>query len=190
MPVAEEALLTGPIEPTNEAYAIAKIAGIKLCQSYRQQYGCDFISAMPTSLIGPGDKFDLAFGHVAASLIMKMQAAKLAGAKNVEIWGTGAPKRELLYVGDFAEACVFLLKNYSDPMPINIGSGQEISIRQLAEMIARIVGFTGSLAFDASKPDGAPRRILDSSRLAALGWQAQTPLEQGLREAYAWFLAR
>jgi GDP-L-fucose synthase len=188
-PVSEEALLTGPIEPTNEAYAIAKIAGIKLCQSYRRQYGADFISVMPTNLFGPGDRYDLTQGHVVAALIMKMHAAKMEKAKSVEIWGSGTPRREFLYTGDLADGCVFLLKNYSDESQINLGTGTETTIRELAEAIAKTVGFTGEMLFDASKPDGAPRKVMETSRMMEMGWTAKTSLAEGLREAYSWFLA-
>jgi GDP-L-fucose synthase len=188
-PVPEEALLTGPLEPTNEAYAIAKIAGIKLCQSYRKQYGSDFISVMPTNLFGPGDRYDLTQGHVVAALIMKMHTAKVEGAKNVEIWGSGKPLREFLYSGDLADGCVFLLKHYSGESHVNLGTGQETTIRELAEAIAQTVGFTGGMVFDASKPDGAPRKVMDVNRLTAMGWKAKTSLKDGLQEAYSWFLA-
>jgi GDP-L-fucose synthase len=188
-PVSEEALLTGPIEPTNEAYAIAKIAGIKLCQSYRRQYGADFISVMPTNLFGPGDRYELTQGHVVAALIMKMHAAKMEKAKSVEIWGSGEPRREFLYTGDLADGCVFLLKNYSGESQINLGSGKETTIRELAEAIAATVGFTGEMVFDASKPDGAPRKLMETSRMREMGWTAKTSLTDGLRQAYSWFLA-
>lgn len=188
-PLAEDALLTGPLEPTNQWYAVAKIAGIKLCQAYRQQYGCDFISVMPTNLYGLGDRYDLTQGHVVAALIMKIHAAKLAGAETVELWGTGTPLREFLYSEDLADGCVFLMKNYSDEGHINLGSGMEISIRELAERIAKAVGWHGRFAFDTSKPDGTPRKVMDSSRIQAMGWRASTDMDEGLKEAYAWYVA-
>jgi GDP-L-fucose synthase len=177
-------LLTGPLEPTNEWYAIAKIAGIKLCQAYRRQYGCDFISAMPTNLYGPGDNFDPASSHVLPALIRKAHEAKLTGAPAMTIWGSGTPLREFLHVDDLADACIFLLRNYSGEGHINVGSGSEISIRDLAALVARVVGFTGAIACDASKPDGTPRKLMDSSRLAARGWQAKVTLEDGIAHVY------
>lgn len=188
-PIAEEALLTGPLEPTNEWYAIAKIAGIKLCQAYRRQHGADFISAMPTNLYGPGDNFDLASSHVLPALIRKAHEAKLAGAESFEIWGTGSPLREFMHVDDLADACVFLLGNYSDALPLNIGSGSDIAIGDLADLVARVVGFAGTVTRDATKPDGTPRKLMDSARLAALGWQPKIALEAGIADAYAHFLA-
>ncbi len=188
-PMAEDALLTGPLEPTNEWYAIAKIAGIKLCQAYRKQYGCDFISAMPTNLYGPGDNFDLASSHVVPALMRKIDEAKRQGAAIVEIWGSGTPKREFLYVDDLADACIHLLKRYSGHDQINVGVGQDLTIRELAETIAKVVGYGGGFAYDRSKPDGAPRKLLDVSRLTALGWRASTSLEQGLKRSYDWYLA-
>ena len=188
-PMAEDALLTGPLEPTNEWYAIAKIAGIKLCQAYRKQYGSDFISAMPTNLYGPGDNFDLASSHVVPALMRKIDAAKRGNADKVEIWGSGKPKREFLYVEDLADACVFLLKNYSGHDHVNVGAGSELTIRELAETIARVVGYRGGFVYDASKPDGTPRKLLDSGRLARLGWRATTGLEDGLKKSYDWYLA-
>jgi GDP-L-fucose synthase len=187
-PMAEEALLTGPLEPTNEWYAVAKIAGIKLCQAYRRQYGCDFISAMPTNLFGLGDRYDLTQGHVVAALIMKIHAAKLERAPAVELWGTGTPLREFLYSEDLADALVFLMKSYSDEPHINVGTGTEITIRQLAEAVAEAVGYSGGFVFDAGKPDGSPRKLMDNRRIHALGWRAATPLADGMRAAYAWFL--
>ena len=187
-PIREEALLTGPLEPTNEAYAIAKIAGIMLARSYRQQYGCNFISAQPPNLYGPGDNFDLQNSHVVPALIRKAHAAKLANAPAMEVWGTGTPLREFLHVDDLADALVFLAKSYDGAEPINVGSGEEVSIRTLAEMILATVGFSGELRFDATKPDGTPRKLVDSSRLTALGWRPSIPLKDGLRSAYAWFL--
>ena len=185
-PIREEYLLTGPLEPTNEWYAIAKIAGIKLCQAYRRQYGCDFISAMPTNLYGPGDNFDLSSSHVLPALLMKAHRAKLERAPHMELWGTGSPRREFMHVDDLADALVFLLKNYSAPEPINAGVGDDLPIRDLAELIMRIVGFDGTLKLDPSKPDGTPRKLLDVSRLTALGWTASTPLEAGIRSTYEW----
>ena len=188
-PMAEDALLTGALEPTNEWYAIAKIAGIKLCQAYRKQHGDDFISAMPTNLYGPGDNFDLASSHVVPALIRKIEEARLAGAPQVEIWGSGTPRREFLYVDDLADACVFLLKRYSGHEHINVGTGEDLTIRELAETIARVVGYRGGFAYDSSKPDGTPRKLLDVSRLAALGWRASTSLAAGLKQSYDWFTA-
>jgi GDP-L-fucose synthase len=188
-PIKEESLLTGPLEPTNEWYAIAKIAGIKLCQAYRAQYGRDYISAMPTNLYGPGDNFDLNSSHVMPALIRKAHEAKLAGADSFEIWGTGTPLREFMHVDDLADACVFLLKNYSDALPINIGFGSDVTIGELAEMVAKVVGFTGTVTRDTSKPDGTPRKLMDSSRLHGLGWAPKIALEAGIADAYQHFLA-
>ena len=188
-PMREEMLLTGPLEPTNEWYAIAKIAGIKLCQAYRQQYGADFISAMPTNLYGPGDQYHPEHSHVPAALIRRMHEAKLAGAPSVTIWGTGKPRREFLFVDDLADACVYLLKNYSDAGFLNIGTGQDMSIAEFARAIAETVGYEGDFTFDASRPDGAPQKLLDVSKLAALGWRARTDLRAGLAAAYADFRA-
>ena len=188
-PMAEDALLTGALEPTNEWYAIAKIAGIKLCQAYRKQHGDDFISAMPTNLYGPGDNFDLASSHVVPALIRKIEEARLAGAPQVEIWGSGTPRREFLYVDDLADACVFLLKRYSGHEHVNVGTGTDLTIRELAETIARVVGYRGGFAYDSTKPDGTPRKLLDVSRLSALGWRASTSLEAGLKRSYDWFTA-
>jgi GDP-L-fucose synthase len=188
-PMREEALLTGPLEPTNEWYAIAKIAGIKLCQAYRKQYGADFISAMPTNLYGPGDQYHPEHSHVPAALIGRMHQAKLAGAPAVTIWGTGKPRREFLFVDDLADACVFLLKNYSDAGFLNVGTGEDISIAEFARAVAEVVGFKGEFKFDASRPDGAPQKLLDVSKLAALGWRARTRLRAGLAAAYADFRA-
>jgi GDP-L-fucose synthase len=186
-PIREEYLLTGPLEATNQWYALAKIAGIKLCQAYRRQHRCDFISAMPTNLYGPGDNFDLRTSHVVPALIRKMHEAKLAQAPEVAIWGTGTPRREFLHVDDLADACVFLLQNYSGEQHVNVGCGEDLTIRELAETIAEVVGYPGRLAFDTGKPDGTPRKLLDVTRLRAMGWQARIPLEHGLRTAYAWF---
>jgi GDP-L-fucose synthase len=186
-PMAEEALLTSPLEPTNEWYAVAKIAGLKMCQAYRRQHGCDFISAMPTNLYGPGDNFDLTSSHVLPALIAKIDAARQAGRDAVPIWGSGTPKREFLHVDDLADALVFLMKRYSAEPHVNVGTGQDLSIRELAETIARVVGYTGGFVYDSSKPDGTPRKLLDSGRLKALGWTARTSLEEGLRQTYAWY---
>ncbi|MGA9062452.1 MAG: GDP-L-fucose synthase [Terracidiphilus sp.] len=187
-PMREEALLTGALEPTNEWYAIAKIAGIKLCQAYRRQYGCDFVSVMPTNLYGPGDRYDAEGGHVVAALIMKIHAAKMANSATVELWGSGTPKREFLFSEDLADACVFVMKNYSGEMCLNVGTGRDMTILELAESIARIVGWKGIFTFDRSKPDGMPRKVMDVSRLRALGWSAPTDFETGMREAYRWYV--
>jgi GDP-L-fucose synthase len=189
-PIAEEALLTGPLEPTNEAYALAKIAGIKLCQSYRQQYGCDFISAMPTNLYGPNDNFDLTSSHVLPALIRKFHDAKIEGRDAVEIWGSGTPQREFLHVDDLADACLFLMDNYADALHINVGTGLDLSIRHLAEMIRDIVHPGSELVFDPSKPDGAPRKLLEVTRLHDLGWRHTIELRNGIESTYAWFLDR
>jgi GDP-L-fucose synthase len=186
-PINEESLLTGPLEPTNEWYALAKIAGVKLCAAYRQQFGCDFISAMPTNLYGFNDNFDLASSHVLPALMRKMHVAKLENRTEVEIWGSGTPLREFLHVDDLAEALVFLLHHYSAPEPINVGSGSELSIRDLALLIADVVGFKGNFFFDMSNPDGTPRKFLDTSRLTALGWSAKKDLRTGIAEVYEWF---
>lgn len=188
-PITEEQLLTGPLEPTNEWYAIAKIAGIKLCQAYRKQYDRDFISAMPTNLYGPGDNFDLNSSHVLPALIRKFHDAKLAGVDVVEVWGTGSPMREFLHVDDLASACLFLLDNYSGESHINVGTGEDLSIRDLAVMVGSIVHPDADLSFDTSKPDGTPRKVLDVSRLRSLGWEATTSLREGIESTYAWFLA-
>lgn len=186
-PITEESLLTGSLEPTNEWYAVAKIAGIKLCQAFRKQYGCDFISAQPTNLYGPGDNFSLTQSHVIPALIAKAHHAKLSGAKALEVWGTGSPRREFLHVDDLADALVFLLKRYSGPVQLNVGTGEDIPIGELARLVCDVVGFEGELVFDTSKPDGTPRKLLDVSRLHDLGWSAKIGLEDGLRETYAWF---
>lgn len=188
-PIPEEALLSGPLEPTNQAYAVAKIAGLSLAAAYRAQYGCNFIAAQPTNLYGPGDNFDLASSHVLPALLRKAHDAKLARAPALAVWGSGTPLREFLHVDDLADALVFLMKAYAEAAPINVGSGAEVAIRALAELICREVGFQGELRFDAGKPDGTPRKLLDSSRLAALGWRPATPLAEGIRSTYAWFLA-
>lgn len=187
-PIPEDALLAGPLEPTNEWYAVAKIAGIKLCQAYRRQYGCDFISAMPTNLYGYGDNFDIEQGHVAAALMVKIHRAKEAGADNVELWGDGTPLREFLFVEDLADGLVFLAKNYSDEPHVNLGSGQEVSIRELAELLATVIGYRGAFRFDPSKPNGTPRKIMDSSRIAGMGWSAPTPLTEGFERTYRWYV--
>ena len=186
-PMSEDSLLTGPLEPTNESYAIAKIAGIKMCQAYRKQYDFDAISAMPTNLYGPGDNFDLANSHVLPALMRKFHEAKDSGAASVEVWGSGTPRREFLHVDDLADACVFLMKNYSSPEIVNIGWGEDISILELAELIKRVVGFDGEIALDSSKPDGTPRKLLDTSRMTALGWQPSISLRDGIASTYHWF---
>ena len=187
-PIREEALLTGPLEPTNEAYAIAKIAGIKLCHAYARQYGANFISAMPTNLYGPGDNFDLQTSHVLPALIRKMHEAKMQNRREVVIWGTGTPRREFLHTYDLADALRFLLENYDSPQIINVGCGYDITIRELALLVAKVVGVDAELVFDTSKPDGTPRKLLDISRLRQLGWQPRITLEDGVRDAYQWFL--
>lgn len=187
-PIAEESLLTGPLEPTNEWYGIAKIAGLKLCAAYRRQYGCDFIAAQPTNLYGPGDNFNLASAHVIPALMAKIHAAKIGNAPAVELWGTGAPLREFLHVDDLADALVFLVNRYSDEMHINVGSGEEISIGDLASTLAEVIGFGGTLHRDRSKPDGTPRKLVDATRLQAMGWRASTSLRDGLARTYAWYL--
>jgi GDP-L-fucose synthase len=188
-PMREEALLTGPLEPTNEWYAIAKIAGIKLCQAFRRQHGCDFVSVMPTNLYGPGDRYDAQGGHVVAALIIKIHAAKIADKPSVELWGTGTPRREFLFSEDLADACVFVMKNYSAEMFLNVGTGIDLTILELAQTIAKIVGWQGTFTFDPSKPDGTPRKVMDVSRLRTLGWTAPTDFETGMKEAYQWYLS-
>ena len=187
-PMKEDYLLNGALEPTNEAYAIAKIAGLKLCQSYRKQYGCDFISAMPCNLYGPNDTYNLEQSHVIPALILKMHNAKISNAKSMEIWGTGKPLREFLYVDDLADALVFLLKSYSGEMPINVGSNDEISIKELAFLISEVVGYNGNIVFNSNRPDGVERKILDSSMMNDFGWKAVTPLNDGIKRTYASFL--
>ena len=187
-PLKEEYLLTGPLEPTNQWYAVAKIAGIMLCQAYRRQHGCDFISAMPTNMYGPNDNYDLQTSHVLPALIRKFHEAKIAGAPTITCWGSGTPLREFLYADDLARACVFLLQHYSAEEFINVGSGSEITIRELAELVQRLVGFRGEIVWDRTKPDGTPRKLMDSSRLFALGWRPQVDLESGIGLAYAQFL--
>ncbi len=189
-PLKEQYLLSGPLEPTNQWYAIAKIAGLKMCQAYRRQYGCEFISAMPTNLYGPNDNYDLQNSHVLPALIRKFHEAKVAQAPAVTCWGTGAPLREFLYVDDLARACVFLMENYSEEQFINIGSGSDLSVRELAETVKHIVGFAGEIVWDTSKPDGTPRKLMDSSRMLALGWKPQVDLRTGIRLAYEDFLKR
>ncbi|MBY0510958.1 MAG: GDP-L-fucose synthase [Rhodospirillaceae bacterium] len=186
-PMSEDALLTGPLEPTNEWYAIAKITGIKQCQAYRRQYGRDFISAMPTNLYGPGDNFDLLSSHVLPALMVKAHRAKLAGDKTITLWGTGTPLREFLYVDDLADACVFLMKNYSGDEHVNVGSDSEVTIRALAEVVSQVVGFKGTFIYDSTKPDGTPRKLMSSAKLAALGWRAKTGLKEGVAKAYDWY---
>jgi len=188
-PIREDALLTGPLEPTNEWYAIAKIAGIKLAQAYRRQYGCDFISAMPTNLYGPGDNYDLATSHVLPALIRKAHEAKMGGAEELVVWGTGTPRRELLHVDDCADALVRVLQGYSDEQPINIGSGEDRTIAEIAALVSEVVGFPGAIVFDASKPDGTPRKLLDQAKLRALGWRPRIGLREGIADAYRAFLA-
>jgi GDP-L-fucose synthase len=187
-PIAEAALLSGPLEPTNEAYAVAKIAGIKLAQSYRRQYDDDFISAMPTNLYGPGDNYDLASSHVVPALLRKAHDAKTAGSREVAIWGSGAPRREFLHADDAADALVFLLKSYSDFEHVNVGSGEDISILELARLICKVVGFEGEIVHDRSKPDGTPRKLMSGDKLMNMGWQPSIRLEEGLRRTYAQFL--
>ena len=188
-PMREDELLTGPLEPTNEWYAIAKIAGIKLCQAYRRQYGADFISVMPTNLYGPGDNYHPENSHVVSGLMRRLHEAKRDGTASVTVWGTGTPRREFLFVDDLADACVFVLEHYSGEQHVNIGSGQEITIAELAKLLADVVQYSGKLVFDHSRPDGMPRKLLDSSLLSGMGWRAHTPLREGLGRAYAAFLA-
>ena len=187
-PITEDELLTGPLEPTNEWYAVAKIAGIKLCAAYRRQYGDDFISAMPTNLYGPNDNFDLTSSHVLPALIRKFHDAKVRGEREVEIWGTGSAMREFLHVDDLADACLFLMEHYTDERHINVGTGVDLSIRELAERIAEIVHPGAELVFDTTKPDGTPRKVLDVSRLRQLGWSPTIGLDDGIRSTYEWFL--
>jgi GDP-L-fucose synthase len=189
-PIREEYLLSGPLEPTNEPYAIAKISGIRLCQAYRRQYGCDFISAMPTNLYGPGDNFDLTSSHVVPALMRKFHEAKLAGAASAVVWGTGTPKREFLHVDDLADACLYLMEHYDGDQHINVGTGEDLSIAALAERIRDIVSPGMPIAYDSSKPDGTPRKLLDVTRLHELGWRHRIPLEQGLASTYDWFCAQ
>jgi GDP-L-fucose synthase len=188
-PMTEESLLAGPLEPTNESYAIAKIAGIKLCQAYRKQYNCDFISAMPTNLYGPNDNFDLTSSHVLPAMIRKFHDAREEGRNEVTIWGTGSAKREFLHVDDLADACLFLMKNYSEAAHINVGTGEDLSIGDLADMVRRIVHPAATIVYDRTKPDGTPRKLLDVSRLHALGWRHRMSLGEGIEQTYNWFLA-
>jgi GDP-L-fucose synthase len=187
-PIAESSLLTGELEPTNEWYAVAKIAGVKLCQSFRRQYGCDFISAMPTNLYGPGDNFHPENSHVPAALLWRLHNAKQTKAPTVVVWGTGRPRREFLYVDDLADACVFLLRHYSGEQPVNVGTGSDISVRAFAEMVSHTVGYQGQLVFDPSRPDGMPRKVLNVSFLNGMGWKASISLSTGLKRYYEWFL--
>ena len=187
-PIPESALLDGPLEPTNEAYAIAKIAGIKLCQAYAREYGANFISAMPTNLYGPNDNFDLETSHVLAALLRKAHEAKESGAPEIVVWGSGEPRREFLHVDDLAEACLFLLQNYDSPEIINIGTGYDMTVSELAELICDVVGFTGELAWDRTKPDGTPRKLLDVSKLESLGWKPTIPLREGIAQTYERFV--
>lgn len=186
-PMREDYLLTGPLEPTNEPYAIAKIAGLKLCENYCRQYGVNFIAAMPTNLYGINDNFDLANSHVLPALIRKFHDAKQANAPTATVWGSGTPRREFLYVDDLADALIFLMQHYHQPEFVNVGTGEEVSIRELAKIIQAVVGFRGELVFDPTKPDGTPRKLQDVSRLKALGWQAKTSLKEGIEQTYAWF---
>ncbi|HXP26114.1 MAG TPA: GDP-L-fucose synthase [Steroidobacteraceae bacterium] len=186
-PIKEDSLLTGPLEPTNEWYAIAKIAGVKMCQAYRRQYGLNAISLMPTNLYGPGDNFDLQNSHVLPALIRRFHEAKLRGDGSLTVWGTGTPRREFLHVDDLADAVIYLLKTYDDEAIVNIGWGQDVTIRELAEIVASVAGFRGRLEFDSSKPDGTPRKLLDTSRLTALGWTPKIKLKAGIEDTYAWF---
>jgi GDP-L-fucose synthase len=187
-PIKEEYLLTGELEPTNEAYAIAKIAGVKLIQAYRRQYGRSWIAAMPTNLYGPGDNFDLESSHVLPALLRRFHEAKVSGSNSMSAWGTGSPRREFLHVDDLAQACLFLLENYDDEIPINIGCGTDITIKELTELVAGVVGFTGNIEWDSSKPDGTPRKLLDTSRINNLGWKPTIQLSDGITETYRWFL--
>jgi GDP-L-fucose synthase len=187
-PIREDSLLTGPLEPTNDAYAIAKIAGIRLCQAYAQEYGRCFINAMPTNLYGPGDNFDLQSSHVLPALMRKVHEAKLASASEVMVWGTGTPRREFLHVDDLANACRYLIENYDKPEIVNIGCGEDVSIRELAELICEVIGFQGALVFDTTKPDGTPRKLLDVTRLKSMGWSQRIPLRDGIARTYEWYL--
>lgn len=187
-PIAEESLLTGALEPTNEWYAVAKIAGIKLCQAFRSQYGRDYISAMPTNLYGPGDNFDLDSSHVLPALIRKAHEARLAKSPAIMIWGTGSPRREFLHADDCADACVHLLQHYSENIPVNVGSGEDLTVRALAEMVCDVIGFTGTIDHDLSKPDGTPRKLMRVDRLRAIGWKPQIALRDGIESTYRWFL--
>ncbi|MBL8831616.1 MAG: GDP-L-fucose synthase [Rhodospirillales bacterium] len=187
-PMREDALLTGPLEPTNEWYAIAKIAGLKMCHAYKKQYGVDFIACMPTNLYGPHDNYDLEMGHVPAAIIAKVHRAKLAGDPTIPVWGDGSPMREFMHVDDLADACVFLMKNYTGLDAFNVGTGKEVTIAEFARTVCKVAGYSGSLAFDTSKPNGAPRKLTDPSRLMALGWRPKIDLEPGLADAYRWYV--
>jgi GDP-L-fucose synthase len=187
-PMREEHLLTGPLEPTNEWYAVAKIAGIKLCQAYRRQFGADFISAMPTNLYGPGDNFELQSSHVLPALIRKVHEAHLSGEAQVEVWGTGAPRREFLHVDDLADAAVHVMREYSGDAPINIGAGEDIRIADLAQLVAEVVGYRGEIVYDTSKPDGTPRKLLDLEKLSSLGWRPRISLREGIEDTYRWYV--
>ena len=187
-PIPESALLTGPLEPTNEAYAVAKIAGIKLCQAYAREFGANFISVMPTNLYGPNDNFDLETSHVLAALLRKAHEAKTRGEKKLVVWGTGEPRREFLHVDDLAAACLLLLEKYDSPEIINIGCGQDVTIRELAELVCNVVGFNGEIVWDSTKPNGTPRKLLDVTKIRALGWQPTIPLQKGMAQTYDWFL--
>jgi GDP-L-fucose synthase len=187
-PIPESALLTGPLEPTNEPYAVAKIAGIKLCQAYAREYGANFISVMPTNLYGPNDNFDLETSHALAALVRKAHEAKMRGEKQLVVWGTGIPRREFLHVDDLAAACLLLLEHYDSPEIINIGCGEDVTIRELAELISDVVGFDGELVWDKTKPDGTPRKLLDITRMRALGWEPKISLRNGIARTYEWFL--
>jgi GDP-L-fucose synthase len=187
-PISEDSLLTGPLEKTNEAYALAKIAGIKLCQSYARQYRANFVSAMPTNIYGPNDNFDLQNSHVLAALLRKAHEAKVSGQPSIVVWGTGTPRREFLHCDDLADAIEFLLEHYDSPEIINVGCGQDVTIRELAELVGEVVGFAGTLEFDKTKPDGTPRKLLDLTRLAKLGWQPKISLREGIKSTYEWFL--
>jgi GDP-L-fucose synthase len=187
-PISEDSLLTSSLEPTNEAYALAKICGIRLCQAYAKEYGANFISAMPTNLYGPEDNFDLETSHVLPAMIHKFHLAKEKAVPSMTLWGTGSVYREFLHVDDLAAACVFLMENYDSPELVNVGCGQDITIRQLSELVAKVVGYTGKVEWDSTKPDGTPRKLLNVSKLNGLGWKASTPLEDGLRATYQWWL--
>jgi GDP-L-fucose synthase len=187
-PIAEDALLTGPLEATNEPYALAKITGIKLCQAYARQYGANFVSLMPTNIYGPEDNFDLQNSHVLAALLRKAHEAKVSGNASIVVWGTGNPRREFLHTDDLADAVAFLIEHYDSPEIVNVGCGRDVTIRELAELVCDVVGFTGTLEFDSTKPDGTPQKLLDVSKLSNLGWQAKIPLRKGIESTYEWFL--
>jgi len=189
-PLKEDSLLTGPLEPTNEPYALAKIAGVKLCETYKEQYGCNFISTMPTNLFGIGDNYDLENSHVLPAMIRKFHEAKVRGETTVELWGTGSPRREFLFADDLAEACIFIMSNYDEKELINIGTGTDLTIRELAELVRQIIGFEGDLKWDTTKPDGTPRKLMDVSKVHKIGWQHRTSLEDGIKIAYQDFMSR